>query len=133
MAELVDNPFFARLWRPGGELRYLEHVASSGWWARLQKLANATIWPRLLGNCHTHRDTERSIVGAGFEVREARHEWVMPAWAPVPVSEADIGRAVRPTWRGQTGLTTPMPVLLRVKSLAGPTGQVADSAETPLT
>ncbi|GAB7068826.1 class I SAM-dependent methyltransferase [Mycobacterium hodleri] len=82
--------------RPGGELRYLEHVASGGARAPLQKLADATIWPRLLGNCHTHRDTERSIVGAGFEVREGRHEWVMPAWVPVPVSETAIGRAVRP-------------------------------------
>jgi SAM-dependent methyltransferase len=84
------------LLHPGGELRFFEHVASAGPRATLQKLADATIWPRLLGNCHTHRDTERSIVGAGFEVREVRHEWVMPAWVPMPVSEAAIGRASRP-------------------------------------
>ena len=87
------------LLRPGGELRYLEHVASGGARATLQKLADATIWPRLLGNCHTHRDTERSIVGAGFEVRDARHEWVLPPWVPMPVSENVIGRAVRPATR----------------------------------
>jgi SAM-dependent methyltransferase len=97
----VDDPdgvlrqLFSLL-RPGGELRYLEHVASGGARAPLQKLADATIWPRVLGNCHTHRDTEGSIVGAGFEVREARHEWVLPAWVPMPVSETAIGRAVRP-------------------------------------
>ena len=62
----------------------------------MQRLADATVWPRLLGNCHTHRDTERSIVAAGFEVQESRHEWAMPPWVPVPVSEGVIGRAVRP-------------------------------------
>jgi SAM-dependent methyltransferase len=97
----VDDPdavlrqLFSML-RPGGELRYLEHVASGGARATLQKLADATIWPRLLGNCHTHRDTEGSIVGAGFEVRDARHEWVLPVWVPMPVSETVIGRAARP-------------------------------------
>jgi SAM-dependent methyltransferase len=82
--------------RPGGELRYLEHVASSGPRARLQKLADATVWPRLLGNCHTHRHTEQTIVGAGFQVASARREWTMPAWVPLPVAEFAIGRAVKP-------------------------------------
>jgi SAM-dependent methyltransferase len=82
--------------RPGGELRYLEHVASSGPRARLQKFADATLWPRLLGNCHTHRHTEESIVDAGFQVSGARREWTMPAWVPLPVAEFAIGRAVKP-------------------------------------
>jgi protein-L-isoaspartate O-methyltransferase len=84
------------LLRPGGELRYLEHVASSGHRAQLQRFADATFWPRLLGNCHTHRDTEASIVGAGFEVSGARREWTLPVWVPLPVAEFAIGRAVRP-------------------------------------
>jgi SAM-dependent methyltransferase len=84
------------LLKPGGELRYLEHVASTGFRAQVQRLADATVWPRLLGNCHTHRDTERSIVAAGFQVTDARREWVLPAWLPVPVAETAIGRAVRP-------------------------------------
>jgi hypothetical protein len=83
------------LLRPGGELRYLEHVAGTGIRARLQRLADATVWPRLLGNCHTHRDTESSIVGAGFRVDGARREWALPAWAPSPVAEVALGRAVR--------------------------------------
>jgi protein-L-isoaspartate O-methyltransferase len=82
--------------RPGGELRYLEHVASDGMRAPLQRVADATVWPRLLGNCHTHRDTERSIVAAGFEVQQSRHEWMLPAWVPLPVSETAIGRAAKP-------------------------------------
>jgi SAM-dependent methyltransferase len=97
----VDDPdavlhqLFSTL-RPGGELRYLEHVASAGPRARMQRLADATVWPRLLGNCHTHRHTERSITDAGFEVAEARREWVLPAWVPMPSSETAIGRAVKP-------------------------------------
>ncbi|HEX9832039.1 MAG TPA: class I SAM-dependent methyltransferase, partial [Mycobacterium sp.] len=83
------------LLRPGGELRYLEHIASSGARARLQKFADATFWPRMLGNCHTHRHTEQSIAGAGFAVSGARREWTMPTWVPLPVAEFAIGRAVK--------------------------------------
>lgn len=84
------------LLRPGGELRYLEHVASAGARGRLQRIADATVWPRLFGNCHTHRDTERAIVAAGFEVDVSRREFTLPAWAPMPVSEILLGRARRP-------------------------------------
>ena len=81
------------LLRPGGQLRFLEHVASAGFRGRIQRFADATLWPRLLGNCHTHRDTERAINEAGFEVETARREWTLPAWAPLPVSELLLGRA----------------------------------------
>ena len=97
----VDDPdavlrqLFSML-RLGGELRYLEHVASEGARARIQRAADATVWPRLLGNCHTHRDTERAITGAGFEIARARHDWGLPAWVPSPVSETVIGMAVKP-------------------------------------
>jgi SAM-dependent methyltransferase len=82
--------------RPGGQLRYLEHVAGVGARARVQRFADATVWPRLLGNCHTHRHTEQTIVAAGFEVSGARREWTFPAWVPLPVGEFAIGRAVKP-------------------------------------
>ncbi|CAN5745949.1 class I SAM-dependent methyltransferase [soil metagenome] len=91
----VLRQLYSRL-SPGGELRYLEHVASTGARGGLQRAADATIWPRLLGNCHTHRDTERSIRAAGFELPAARHEWTMPKWVPLPVSEFALGRAVKP-------------------------------------
>ncbi|AHC26903.1 MULTISPECIES: class I SAM-dependent methyltransferase [Mycobacteriaceae] len=96
----VDDPdgvlrqLFSML-KPGGELRYLEHVAGTGWRATLQRVADATIWPRLLGNCHTHRNTETAIADAGFTVAGSRREQSVPAWVPVPVSELAIGRAVR--------------------------------------
>ena len=80
----------------GGELRFLEHVGTGGLRGRLQKLADATVWPRLMGNCHTHRDTETSIVNAGFAVDRSRSEPAMPAWFPTPVADYMIGRATKP-------------------------------------
>ena len=82
--------------RSGGELRYLEHIASAGWRSRIQRVADATVWPRLAGNCHTHRNTEDTIVGVGFDVAAARRVWTLPRWVPLPVAEIAIGRAVRP-------------------------------------
>jgi 2-polyprenyl-3-methyl-5-hydroxy-6-metoxy-1,4-benzoquinol methylase len=84
------------LLRPGGELRYFEHIASSGWRSRLQRFADATFWPRMAGNCHTHRDTEKTIVDAGFRIEKARRDWQLPPWVPIPSTEVAIGRAVKP-------------------------------------
>ena len=81
--------------KPGGELRYFEHVASGGWRGSLQRIADATVWPRISGNCHTHRDTERAITAAGLEIDSARRQWTFPAWVPMPVSEVALGRAVK--------------------------------------
>lgn len=81
--------------KPDGELRFFEHVASPGWRGGLQRLADATVWPRLAGNCHTHRDTEGAIRAAGFTVAATRHQQTFPAWVPIPVSEVAVGRALK--------------------------------------
>ncbi len=97
----VDQPdevlaqLFAQL-RPGGELRYLEHIANDGWRGRLQRFADATLWPKISGNCHSHRHTEQSIRAAGFEIEDAQRDWTFPRWVPLPVAEFALGRAVRP-------------------------------------
>ncbi|AQA04036.1 SAM-dependent methyltransferase [Mycobacterium sp. MS1601] len=97
----VDSPedvlqqLFSLL-RPGGELRYFEHVAVDGARGVLQRVADATVWPRLLGNCHTHRHTEAVIRGVGFAVQSSRRESALPAWVPLPVSDFALGRARRP-------------------------------------
>ena len=93
--ESVLQQLFSLL-RPGGELRYLEHVASGGIRGRFQQLVDATIWPRLAGNCHTHRHTEQAIRAAGFDVDTTRTEQAFPAWVPLPASEFVLGRARRP-------------------------------------
>lgn len=81
--------------KPGGQLRYFEHVASTGWRGSLQRVADSTVWPRISGNCHTHRDTERAITAAGFTVERARHQWTFSSWVPLPVSEVALGRALK--------------------------------------
>ena len=80
--------------KPGGELRYFEHVASAGWRGGLQRVADATVWPRIAANCHTHRNTEQAIAAAGFSITTARHQKTLPTWVPMPVSEVALGRAV---------------------------------------
>ena len=81
--------------KPGGELRYLEHIASPGLRGRLQRLADATVWPRFAGNCHTHRDTESAVTAAGFVIDASRKQAQFPAWIPTPVMEVALGRALK--------------------------------------
>lgn len=59
----------SRVLRPGGQLRFLEHVrARSAALGCAQRLLDATIWPRIAGGCHTHRDTAAAIRQAGFTI-----------------------------------------------------------------
>lgn len=59
-----------RVIRPGGELRFYEHVVGhSKWEARFQRLADATFWPHLAGGCHLARDTTAGIEEAGFQIK----------------------------------------------------------------
>jgi SAM-dependent methyltransferase len=85
-----------RVIRPGGELRFYEHVVSRGRGsALLQKLADATLWPRLAGGCHMSRDTGAEIERAGFTVESCERFGFSPG-APVPPLAHILGRARRP-------------------------------------
>jgi ubiquinone/menaquinone biosynthesis C-methylase UbiE len=60
-----------RVVRPGGELRFYEHVRSRNPLFRAaQHAVDRVFWTRALGGCRTTRDTESAIRGAGFEVSE---------------------------------------------------------------
>ena len=62
-----------RVLRPGGELRFFEHVASPRPALRaLQRAADATVWPRLSGGCHLARETDRLIEAAGFAIERCQ-------------------------------------------------------------
>ncbi|MCU4752367.1 class I SAM-dependent methyltransferase [Halobacteria archaeon AArc-curdl1] len=50
-----------RVLKPGGEFRFLEHVAADGWQSRLQK-AIAPVWRRIAGGCHLTRRTPTVFV-----------------------------------------------------------------------
>ncbi|HEX7256148.1 MAG TPA: methyltransferase domain-containing protein [Gaiellaceae bacterium] len=60
-----------RVLRPGGELRFWEHVRSPHAGFRgVQRVVDAAFWTRALGGCRTTRDTEAAIRAAGFEIAE---------------------------------------------------------------
>lgn len=86
-----------RVLRPGAQLRFLEHVrGQTPALRRMQRLLDATVWPRMFGNCHTGRDTRSSIVDAGFTV-----DWIESLRFPemrvaLPSSPHIIGVATRP-------------------------------------
>jgi ubiquinone/menaquinone biosynthesis C-methylase UbiE len=85
-----------RVIRPHGELRFYEHVVSKRpWEARFQRLADATLWPRLAGGCHLARDTTTGIERAGFVIETCDR---FP-FSPAPLLSADphiLGKARRP-------------------------------------
>jgi len=57
-----------RVIRPGGELRFMEHVrADTPGLARVQRLVDP-VWPLFGGGCHASRDTLAAIHTAGFQV-----------------------------------------------------------------
>ncbi len=85
-----------RVIRPGGELRFYEHVRShSIWEARFQGLADATLWPRLAGGCHLGRDTTAAIERAGFQV-ETRERFSYSLAPLLPAVPHILGVARRP-------------------------------------
>ena len=64
-----------RVLRPGGELRFYEHVRpknprTAAVW---QRLDDWNLYPRIAGGCHAARDTEAAIRVAGFTVENCRH------------------------------------------------------------
>jgi ubiquinone/menaquinone biosynthesis C-methylase UbiE len=58
-----------RVLRPGGELRFWEHVRSENAAFRsAQRAFDALFWTHALGGCETTRDTESAIRTAGFQI-----------------------------------------------------------------
>jgi ubiquinone/menaquinone biosynthesis C-methylase UbiE len=85
-----------RVLRPGGELRFYEHVLSRKplvAWA--QRLVDRTFWPTTFGGCHTARDTPAAIAAAGFKIEQQRRMWVAPVPVVLPAATHALGRARR--------------------------------------
>ena len=63
-----------RVLRPGGELRFYEHViATHPRRARIFRLVDRSgVWRHIAAGCHVARDTGASIEAAGFEVERMR-------------------------------------------------------------
>lgn len=83
-----------RVLKPGGELRYYEHIkGSTPGKVRFQRWADA-VWPLLAAGCHVSRPTDRWIAASGFTVR-AERRFEFPASGLNPASPHVIGVAVR--------------------------------------
>ena len=80
-----------RVLRPGGQLRFLEHVrAKTPGWQRFQDFMTP-VWRRIGAGCHPNRDTVSAIERAGFRIEELQHY----AFGPYPARPFVRGVAVR--------------------------------------
>jgi SAM-dependent methyltransferase len=83
----------ARVLRPGGELRFFEHVAGAGALGVVQRVLDATFWPRTFGGCRTHQATEAVIRDAGFRIERCERFRFHPTLLSRPVAPRILGQA----------------------------------------
>ncbi|WP_242894122.1 class I SAM-dependent methyltransferase [Actinomadura litoris] len=84
-----------RVLRPGGELRYYEHVRGrTPGKIRFQRYADLA-WPLIAAGCRVSRPTDEWIAGSGFTVRGQRRFEFPPTAMPNPASPHVLGIAVR--------------------------------------
>jgi SAM-dependent methyltransferase len=85
-----------RVLRPGGELRFYEHVrARTPRLARVQRAVDRWFWPRVNGGCHTSRDTGAAITSAGFTIERTRDVELKPGGITLPFTPQIVGIARR--------------------------------------
>jgi SAM-dependent methyltransferase len=85
-----------RVLKPGGELRFYEHVlAQDPKVARLQNRIEG-VWSFCGGGCHPNRDTPGAIRAAGFEIDRCRRFAFKPGPFMTVVEPHVIGVARRP-------------------------------------
>jgi len=85
-----------RVLRPGGVLRFFEHVqAQTSRMRRVQRALDATVWPLLNGGCHTGRDTATAITTAGFIITDLHHLAFPDTKYALPATAHISGTAVR--------------------------------------
>ena len=83
-----------RVIKPGGELRFYEHVISNRESRRrIQRFMDATFWPRVAGGCHMTRDTRAAMDAAGFIIQRSRRFPFPPGPMGIPHI---LGSARRP-------------------------------------
>jgi ubiquinone/menaquinone biosynthesis C-methylase UbiE len=85
-----------RVVRPGGHLRFFEHVqAPTPLRRRIQRALDATIYPLLGGGCHCGRDTAGAIERAGFVTERIDRLGTADTQLPFPVAPQILGVAIR--------------------------------------
>lgn len=84
-----------RVLRPGGELRFYEHVLDpEPRVARVQRIVDV-VHPHVSGGCHVTRDTEAAIVRAGFEITRIRRFRFAPELLSKQAAPKILGAARR--------------------------------------
>lgn len=85
-----------RVLRPGGKLIFMEHVrADSSGLRRVQRLADATVWPLCFGNCHAARDPVAALTDGGFSIVSLTKYRLPESGLPWPTTPHARGVAVR--------------------------------------
>ena len=86
-----------RVLRPDGVLDFLEHgIGQTRALRAVQRLVDATVWPLLVGGCHTARDPVAAVEQAGFGVAELRRFRFPDIPLTQPATPHVLGRARRP-------------------------------------
>jgi ubiquinone/menaquinone biosynthesis C-methylase UbiE len=85
-----------RVIRPGGELRFYEHVRAND--RRLVRLQDAVtpVWKLCAGGCHPNRDTGAAIEKAGFQIETCDRIAFRPCFICAPAAPRILGSARRP-------------------------------------
>ncbi len=83
----------ARVLRPGGTLRFLEHVHAEQPLLAAAQTVLTPLWRLSVGGCHLNRDTRQAILDAGFTIHALTQ--VTGAWGPARPTL--YGVALRPT------------------------------------
>jgi SAM-dependent methyltransferase len=83
-----------RVLRPGGDLRFYEHVRSPHRLLAIVEDLVTPIWSRLAGGCHPNRDPVAAITAAGFHASSV-DRFGFSAQRGVPRTAHVLGRATR--------------------------------------
>ncbi len=75
-----------RVLRPGGELRFIEHVRGDAMLGRVQDVIQPA-WGWCAAGCHLNRRTESVLRDAGFQITAIEHRKMAP-WMPAIVGTA---------------------------------------------
>ncbi len=81
-----------RVLRPGGQVRFYEHVRSAYRLFALAEDLAAPIWARFAGGCHPNRDAVAELTSAGFDVSAVRRFGFSPQRGIPPTAHV-LGRA----------------------------------------
>jgi ubiquinone/menaquinone biosynthesis C-methylase UbiE len=86
-----------RVLRASGTLRFLEHtIAATPGLRVVQRIADATVWPRFAAGCHTATDPAAVIREAGFEITQLRPvRFPVTRWFTQPGTPHVLGRATK--------------------------------------